>query len=420
MKGSVVSGLFEAERFWRDDSICRLPTLFNKNNFVSKMDRLLFPFCSKDDILLTGEKFDPAQKEFLSSCHIDFTSLQFPETDKTDNPYLKLSNSPEPALKEQIMERQCNVFAVVPGVKEFCTTYSLKEDFPNLEVIRRVNSKAFSTKLSSGMEHPFHGMVITGINELENLLTSGKPMLVKDVFGVSGKGSYLADSQSSITYLFKGLQKQISNGKKLYFVVEPYLNKKLDFSCQFYVGKKGMTLESIQVIRNNNLSYGGTITADKEFLSYLEKEKYLQVMESVAEAMAQEGYYGDACVDSMVLTDDTIIPIVEINARKSMSLIKRQIEKRLNTEFPSGMFIQEFFLSKALNFSSLLEILQARSLLYRPGETGIFPILLLNGLINQDKKIYQHRLYYLSISSNIDYCHQKVLSILEEYKSGRL
>src|SRR5690606_19912322 len=44
--------------------------------------------------------------------------------------------------------------------------------------------------------------------------------------------------------------------------------------------------------------------------------------------LADAGYWGPAGVDSMLLTDGTLIPVLEINARRSLGLLSLVLDRR--------------------------------------------------------------------------------------------
>ena len=116
---------------------------------------------------------------------------------------------------------------------------------------------------------------------------------------------------------------QAAAGKRVRFVLEPFLRKALDFSCQFRIEDDGqVTVISVQELVNNGLAFGASCSARPEFLDRLERDGYFQLIEQIGSLMYADGYWGDVCVDSMILEDGALAPLVEINARKSMSLIK--------------------------------------------------------------------------------------------------
>ncbi|MFD3269869.1 peptide ligase PGM1-related protein [Paenibacillus dendritiformis] len=49
-------------------------------------------------------------------------------------------------------------------------------------------------------------------------------------------------------------------------------------------------------------------------------------MEQLAACLYEEGYFGPVCVDSMLLADGRVHPVVEINARHSMGLLNYSLD----------------------------------------------------------------------------------------------
>ncbi|MFD1906532.1 hypothetical protein ACFSQ7_25010 [Paenibacillus rhizoplanae] len=60
----------------------------------------------------------------------------------------------------------------------------------------------------------------------------------------------------------------------------------------------------------------GSESMEEEERMVLERAGYFDVMIQVANDLFKDGYFGPVCIDSMVLKDGTLVPIVEINARK--------------------------------------------------------------------------------------------------------
>ncbi|MFD2876798.1 hypothetical protein ACFTAO_13755 [Paenibacillus rhizoplanae] len=50
-------------------------------------------------------------------------------------------------------------------------------------------------------------------------------------------------------------------------------------------------------------------------------------MEEACKDLFETGYHGEVCIDSMLLASGELVPIVEINARKSMGLINHHINQ---------------------------------------------------------------------------------------------
>jgi hypothetical protein len=56
---------------------------------------------------------------------------------------------------------------------------------------------------------------------------------------------------------------------------------------------------------------------------------YFDVLGAVAETLARAGYWGPAGVDSMLLRDGRLVPVLEINARRSLGLLAMSLDQRV-------------------------------------------------------------------------------------------
>src|SRR5512143_1345868 len=64
---TVHLGTFDAEAFWRDSDLARLPALPDPaaGRIVAAMDELLFPTCQPGDLLLTRLPMDASLADYL-------------------------------------------------------------------------------------------------------------------------------------------------------------------------------------------------------------------------------------------------------------------------------------------------------------------------------------------------------------------
>ena len=93
--------------------------------------------------------------------------------------------------------------------------------------------------------------------------------------------------------------------------------------------------------------------------------------------MHADGYYGDVCVDSMILHNGDLAPLVEINARKSMGLIKHAIEQHLNRLGRKACLTYVAAVNgQATGFSTFIHLLERERLLFsmKCSNLGILPL----------------------------------------------
>ena len=133
---------------------------------------------------------------------------------------------------------------------------------------------------------------------------------------------------------------------------------------------------SVQELVNNGLAFGASCSAGPEFLDRLERDGYFQLIEKIGSLMYADGYCGDVCVDSMILHEGELAPLVEINARKSMSLIKHAIDDYLKRLERKGCLTYVSAVNdQSSDFSGLLELLERERLLFSTEcNSGILPL----------------------------------------------
>ena len=403
----TVMGTFDPETRWRDPNLARLPAMQGKDreSIVLCMDELLFPFCGPDDILYSRCKIDPVLHEYLNDLGFSFRT-RYRYDLNNQNELL-----PEPDVFKRCMFRLAidkaqplqPINKVLQGAESGCLSpYAITADteaylqaagpfncLPAIETVIRVNSKLYHNRLLSRIGAKCWGTEVNSATEMEatgsTLLKRG-PYLLKDPFGVSGKGNLLIDSEAMQRRIAAHLHRQESSGLHSQFLLEPLLQKETDFSSHWFIWESGeKQLVSIQRMINHQQNYCGSIQADEAFIHLLENAGYFDVIESALQLLVKDGYYGFVCFDSMILKDGEVVPIVEINARKSMGLLNAYLDKHWG---PYGCTSWLTFLSLGLPegfaFESLLHILRESDLLLTvPGRYGIIPLSSNTVMVNE-------------------------------------
>jgi len=388
MTRGIHCGTFESESHWRDPQLARLPALPDTGGLImtQAMDELLFVFCEPEDRLITAKPMNEAHLEYLHRVGFRFSCNRFSlpaggAADGRPHNVFDLMRQPCVELSSYLQGGgRLEPFAVLPGTAEMARCFELQGRFPALEVIRAVNTKTYSLEMRQRLGIPDVGCVVTGlpglVDEGRRLLQQG-PFLVKDDYGVSGKGNQLVQSMGQLVMLIRHLARQLDQGLGMRFVLEPYLAKESDFSCQFKVEESGAThLLCVQRLLNNGLAFGTSCTPSAGFLDKLEGSGYFESIMRVGAELHRDGYYGDVCIDSMMLTDGTIYPLVEINARKSMSLIKHRVDYHLEKSGLRGCLTSVAAVREcAGSFSDFLQGLQDQNILFDGRrDFGVLPL----------------------------------------------
>ncbi|WP_138750952.1 hypothetical protein [Paenibacillus sinopodophylli] len=415
----VFVATFDAEQYWRDSQLAKLPFFpdGDAERIVSAMDEMMFLFSQPGDVILTRKAFQPAYLNYLRSIGFDFESNPFDldvRNEKQKSMFeLLLESDYHSQLTEMIGNNAVLApFAVLPRGDQVCESYKLQGRLPSFAIVQRVNSKLYSHHMKDRLQIRNVGQVIQSGGDLletgEKLLQEGS-FLIKDLFGVSGKGNLLITSKSMLERIAAYLTSQENKGKAVQFIVEPLLSKSEDFSCQFHLNDEGkLDMIAVNKLINVDFAYTESCTPDQSFLANLEEKGYFKMMENIGRELFKDGYIGHVCVDSMILEDGEVIPLIEINARKSMSLIKNQVDKHLKQRGLSGnlSYLSVSNENASFGFEHLLDSLDKEGLLYTASNgKGVFPLSANTLDVNQHlKKAAKGRLYYSIVSKDV---HEK-------------
>lgn len=198
-------------------------------------------------------------------------------------------------------------------------------DNPVLGVVKNVNSRQFHNLISDRFDLGVRKS--TYCDSYETFLRSLKKMeafgdlVVKPSFGGSGYGFRII-KKGEKNVCPKNIETLMKHGG---VVIEPWCKRVYDFSSSITIQKNG-SMSSIRHQRSFSNMHGafiGIYMAQNDPVI----EKYASIQEkavrNAAQALFDQGYFGPAGFDSFVYTDiygkERIAPVIEINARHSMS-----------------------------------------------------------------------------------------------------
>lgn len=389
----TVMGTFDPETRWRDALLSMLPRIPDpeRDRIVLCMDELLFPLCGPDDILVTRCRIDDALLDYFDKLGVSFhhrsiVDLTSPEAEGALRTEHFASCIFQLASRDGIPGTEADKpymlvpYAVTEEAHEYAGKGIFANPLPDLAVVKRVNSKLYHHRLLEDMGLHTYGMPAMSTEEVEQygteLLHKGA-FLIKDPFGVSGKGNLLIESPSLLKRIVSYLRKQEEAGSQTLFLLEPLLPKAADFSSQWLLEPDGSRqLISVQRMMNRQQNYGGSVTAEAAFVNSLEQKGYFRMLEAALHELYLDGYFGYVCFDSMMLEDGELVPIVEINARMSMGLINAHLDRLLaGWNLKGWLTYLSVALPEQFRFEGLLQALEDEQLLFTPlRQSGIMPL----------------------------------------------
>ncbi|CAH1058984.1 hypothetical protein [Paenibacillus pseudetheri] len=375
MRAKLVYGIFDSESLWREKNIASLPAIKSYSaDYVKHMDELLFVFCNRDDKLFTRRKMNLAHIHYLRSIGFSFENIAAsPRHDEES-----LENM---LIKENVYINVSEItpYSILDNTSQVEKKYTLKNVLPSYEAAVRVNSKLFSYEISKQWDANYKGVLCYSADQLltisQDSLSNG--IIIKDFFGVSGKGNLVVHSKGILESVFRHIKKQEDRGMATQLIVEPFLQKETDFSCHLSIDVNGEPeILSVQYIDNNGLSYKGSRHVhNSSFIDKLDAAGYFDTVFHACKSIYKHGYHGEVCIDSMILADGSIYPVVEINARKSMGLINTKLDHYLTQHgYSSYLTFLDLQWNAHFTYEQFLEVLHRNKLLFSPNERGVIPL----------------------------------------------
>jgi hypothetical protein len=168
---------------------------------------------------------------------------------------------------------------------------------------------------------------------VHSALQSGSvwPKVIKPNHGNTGIGFVQVRSPDETTRVLESCPTRLACGP---VVVEPWLERTMDTSARFELAADGTVADtklSRCLVTGPGASYGILHVPSDPALNPW-RDQLLRTVESVAAALHLEGYFGPVNIDAMVALVDgreVLFPLLEINARQSMSFIGYAVQRRL-------------------------------------------------------------------------------------------
>ncbi|MEY9490834.1 hypothetical protein RKD26_006628 [Streptomyces calvus] len=382
--GAVLFGSFDAERRWRPDGVASLPQLADPgaDRLVAHMDEALFAAAEPGDLLITREPVAPALLHAREAAGFtcEHRHAGGPDT-AADVEHQLLAN---PGLLHRIADfARLRPYAVLPGTGELAERTGHTSGLPGRGTVVRVNGKAWSSRLAARHGLPGAGRVVRSAAELAEAVRSdveqGHPVvLVKDPYGVAGRGTFEVGSERRLTRLVAHLRRQEDRGLRVEFVVQPRYDRVADFSSHLRVDRDGSWhLLGVQHLANSGYRHEMSGPAPRTLTGNLSDPAHPEVLDVVARALAEEGYDGPVCVDSMVLRDGTWVPVVEVNARMSMGGLNLRLDDRVRAHgLRSHLWQEDAAVADGCGVDHFLKMLREEGLLYDGGSApGVLPLV---------------------------------------------
>ena len=217
---------------------------------------MLFAFCGPGDTVLTAKCMDDAHADYLHAIGFQFNRNRFDlsplddeggvdETEIAPTIFQRMVEDPVAERLEVFCPAGARLepFAVLPGTAEVAKRYGLSGRFPSQDVIRTVNTKSYSLRMRDRLGIDNVGVTV---GDVASLLDRGSELLRARTDPREGRLWSIRQGESAdrnaphcCNELPSTCHAQGAAGKRVRFVLEPYLRKRSDFSCQFRIDDDG-------------------------------------------------------------------------------------------------------------------------------------------------------------------------------------
>lgn len=333
-------GNFEVEQQWArgEHTLPRLSAA-TANAVVNHMDEFALLLGGGDDHVVLKTRPDDDYLAFLTGLGVDLprihvTGHQDPQRTVTED------TLDDPKLIEVLSalgRLGCRLTA--HGISEHERRLAAATGLPlagsDPDTCKAVNSKVYSRRVADelGLRQP-RGWACETLAELADAFAAatddtGARYVVKEAFGVSGKGIAVLESRrraDRILGMLRGRTQRLGN-ESVAFVVEQWVAKQSDLNYQFTVARDGgVHFDFVK----EQLTEGGVHKGHRmpARLSAVQQAVVRDTAERLGKRLADDGYAGVVGVDAMVDPAGELYPVVEINARHNMSTYQVPLEER--------------------------------------------------------------------------------------------
>ena len=420
---------FESEERLRSSRSFSLPSLslFQKRNdlLLHGMDGLTISMAENGDILVTRI---PLKEGYLNwwkeaFCEVKNISPENFDSDDSETSIYSLLQK-EKSMHGFLKQNLIRNYAVTPEYYDMCRSVGLEVTEPDLSVVAMINRKSWSNELRNRLGFSPCGITISSIEafdaSIRKMLDTYGRVLVKDSMGVSGRGILPVDSLKTAERLSLHFKKQKEEGKQIFdFVIEPYLNGTMDFSCQLHIEPDGNTvIDGYQKNSGIGFGYHSSENLSRAEMDLILSSGYPACVMNIADAMAEAGYFGYACIDSLIADEKTVIPLLEINPRMSMGRFNLSLHHKTGKNCRLSSL--EGTASGHGSIEGMLEDLKELGILYTQDHPcGIIPLAPNTwdrAEISADNRI---RIYY-AIAYDTEEDYEKLLDPWLKYCAGSI
>ncbi|MBW6436416.1 ATP-grasp domain-containing protein [Actinoplanes hulinensis] len=383
-KPLVFLGNFEVEQRWggAEPGLPRV-ALTAGDAMVNRMDEFALLLAGAGDHVVLKAAPDPDHLAHLESLGTTLPHLLI--ADRAD-PHRTVTQDAldSPALLDRLAGLAGRAAILAHGVsadeEELSARTGLALAGVPAATCKAVNGKIYSRRIAGELGlRQSTGWTCENVEELDaaveqarGLLAAGRPVVLKDSYGVSGKGLLVIRDEIRLGQIHRRLHRRAerTGDRRLALLVEEWVAKTADLNYQFTVGRDGSVRFDFvkEAVTEKGVHKGHRMPAG---LTGAQVDVLTVSAGLLGGRLAADGYHGVAGVDAMVDPDGGIYPVVEINARNNMSTYQTGLQERY---MPPGWCalarLYPLRLARPLRFGEVRDAL-GRWLLRSAGDTGM-------------------------------------------------
>lgn len=360
------------ERYW-NDKVLNVNDR-KENEIVNHIEEMNLLLTRKQDLLILRDIPSEVYLAYMESCGFEIPSIVCPKQYKQDERGISELVLDDKELLEKIKlfgseydDVYFLPYAVTELEEKIADICDLNLVCSNSMISKSMNNKVFSRNFAQelGMKIP-DGVVCSSLKEVKKvsqiMLKNQKRILIKYPCGASGQGLYLIKDEKKLNVVMAILEKFYAYNNTSGWIVEKWYDKKFDINYQIYVQANGnIEVFSIKEQKLDDVVYIGSIMPPRIHTEL--EQKYIEYGELIGRELYKRGFYGVLGVDSFITKENDIMPIIEINARFTLSTYV----SFLTNKYPNKLmcsFYKKFMMIDNLNFEYVMNRFKENNLLF--------------------------------------------------------
>lgn len=352
------------EKFWSPNNTNVTVKNREEDELVNKIEEISLLMTRKQDYFLVRKVPDHTFLNTLSSYGFEIPNFLYPKHYDLRNSISELVLSDQELLKKlKSLGKEKEVYFLPYGISDMeekiATICDLNMAGASAKLIKELNDKVNSRHIakSLGFKIP-EGTVCSSLDDMEKayykLRKVSRQLVIKNSVGASGKGIYRIQDDRDFETTMLILKRLTRKENSFQWIIEKWYEKKYDTNYQIYVNPDGkVTVFSIKEQIMDDTIYVGSIMPPR--ISGDLQKKYIRFGEKLGRHLYQNGFTGILGVDSIVDIQNEIIPIIEINARFTLStylsfLCKKYPNKLIYTVYEKVRIDQKMNYEGLMNY----------------------------------------------------------------------